>query len=318
MGFRRSQPVCGGGRPFGRGLRMQSNLIISLGLPLVMFVIMLGLGLSLRLEDFTEVLARPKALVIGLACQLLVMPLICFGLVSVSNLPPALAVGLTLLAASPGGTSAMLFTHLGRGNVALSVCMVAITTLLTMITIPTVGNIALDIFYGDTKPISVQFHHVLQIFCLAVIPVLGGAVIRRFKPAFAARMEKPVKRLATAFLVFVIAAAVISEWRIVIDWGPIVGLTVVIFSIASLTVGYVVPQLFRVNRRDAIALAMGIALHNAALVMTLTLNEYMLNEPQMAIPPALYGVSAYIICGAFVWMLIKGKVLREESFAGRS
>ncbi|GGA60392.1 transporter [Nitratireductor aestuarii] len=292
---------------------MQSNLVISVGLPLVMFIIMLGLGLSLRLDDFFRVISRPKPLLIGLGCQLLILPIICFALVSVSNLPPAIAVGMMLLAASPGGTSAMLFTHLGKGNVALSLCIVAVTTLLTTITIPTVGNISLEAFFGDTKPITVQFHHVLQIFGIAVIPVLCGVFIHRRWPALSARMEKPVKTLATLFLIFVVIAAVVTEWRVVVEWGPIVGLTVIAFSMASLAVGYYVPQLFQIDRRDAIALAMGVALHNAALVMTLTLNQYMLNEPEMAIPPALYGVTAYIICGAFVWLLNKGKVLREEA-----
>lgn len=292
---------------------MQSNVIISFGLPLVMFVIMLGLGLSLRLDDFARVISQPKPLLIGLGCQLLILPVICYGLVMVSDLPPAIAVGMMLLAASPGGTSAMLFTHLCRGNVALSLCIVAVTTLLTTITIPLIGNLSLEAFFGNTKPITVQFHHILQIFVIAVIPVLGGVFIHRRWPALSARMEKPVKTLATLFLVFVVIAAVVTEWRIVVEWGPIVGLTVVAFSIASLSVGYYVPQLFRIARRDAIALAMGVALHNAALVMTLTLNQYMLNEPEMAIAPALYGVTAYIICSAFVWLLNKGKVLREEA-----
>ena len=291
---------------------MLSSAAISIGLPLLLFVIMLGLGLSLRVEDFSSVISRPKPLFIGLFCQIFIMPAICFGLVYISNLPPSIAVGMMLLAASPGGSSAVLFTHLGKGDVALSLCLVAITSLLTMISIPVVANLSLEAFFGDTKPVTVEFYHVLQIFCVAIVPVMTGIFIHNRFPDLANRLERPVKTLATVFLAFVILVALISEWRIVVEWGPVVGFTVVVFSVISLAVGYYVPRAFKVGRRQAIALALAIGLHNAALVMTLALSEYMLNEPEMAIPPALYGVTAYIVCGAFVWLLNKGKVLPED------
>jgi len=292
---------------------MLSNAAISIGLPLLLFVIMLGLGLSLRSDDFSSVLARPKPLLIGLACQIIVMPSLCFGLVYASNLPPPMAVGMMLLAASPGGSSAILFTHLARGDVALSLCLVAVTSILTIFSIPIVANLALEAFYGDTKPVTVHFYHVLQIFCVAIVPVMIGVIIHHRAPNVADRLERPVKLLATVFLASVILFAVITEWQIVIDWGPVAGLTVVTFSLSSLAVGYFVPRVFDVKRRQAIALAMTIGLHNAALVMTLALSEYMLDEPEMAIPPALYGVAAYVICGGFVWLLNKGKMLSPET-----
>lgn len=291
---------------------MLSSTAISVGLPLLLFIIMLGLGLSLRVDDFSSVIARPKPLFIGLFCQIVIMPTICFGLVYISNLPASIAVGMMLLAASPGGSSAVLFTHLGKGDVALSLCLVAITSLLTMISIPVVANLSLEAFFGDTKPVVVEFYHVIQIFGMAIVPVITGIFIHNRFPRLSQRLEKPVKTLATIFLVFLILVALISEWQIVVEWGPVVGFTVIVFSLISLAVGYYVPQAFNVSRRQAIALAMAIGLHNAALVMTLALSEYMLNEPEMAIPPALYGVTAYIVCGGFVWLLNQGKVLRDH------
>lgn len=288
---------------------MLSSAAISVGLPALLFVIMLGLGLSLRLADFSEVIARPKPLLVGLLCQAIIMPILCFGLVYLSNLPPAIAVGMMLLAASPGGSSAILFTHLAKGDVALSLCLVAITSVMTMLSIPIVAGIALEVFYGDTKPVTVHFIHVLQIFCIAIVPVLTGIFIRSRNPALSNRLEKPIKTLATLFLIVVVLFALITEWRIVVDWGPVVGVTVVIFSLTSLAIGFYVPRLFRIARNQAIALALSIGLHNAALVMTLALSEFMLNEPEMAIPPALYGVAAYVICGGFVWLLNRGKVI---------
>jgi BASS family bile acid:Na+ symporter len=291
------------------GAIMLSSVAISVGLPVLLFIIMLGLGLSLRFDDFTSVLSNPKPLLIGLTCQIFIMPLVCFGLVYVSELPPFMAVGMMLLAASPGGSSAILFTHLARGDVALSLCLVAVTSVLTIFSIPIVANLALDVFYGDTKPVTVHFQHVLQIFVVAIVPIMIGIFIHQRWPALSERLERPVKTLATLFLASVILFALITEWQIVVEWGPVVGLTVVAFSVSSLAVGYFVPRAFDVRRRQAIALAMAIGLHNAALVMTLALSNYMLNEPEMAIPPALYGVVAYIICGGLVWLLNQGKVI---------
>lgn len=292
---------------------MQSSLAISIGLPILLFIVMLGLGLSLRLADFTNVISRPKPLIIGLICQIFVMPIICFGFVYISNLPPSIGVGMMLLAASPGGSSAALFTHLAKGDVALSLCLVAITSLLTMLSLPIVAGISLEIFYGDAKPIALSFFHVVQIFAIAIVPVIVGIFIQRRSPELSHRLEKPVKTLATVFLIVIVLFAVISEWQVVITWGPVVGLTVLAFSLASLAVGYCVPRLFQVKRRQAIALAMGIGLHNAALVMTLALSEFMLNNPEMAIAPALYGAIAYIVCGILVWLINKGKLLTAES-----
>jgi BASS family bile acid:Na+ symporter len=108
---------------------MQTGLAFSIGLPAVLCIIMFGLGLSLRLEDFIRVLSKPKPVLIGLACHIVVLPVICLALVCVAALPPAIAVGMMLLAASPGGTSATLFTHLARGDVALSITLTAVTSI---------------------------------------------------------------------------------------------------------------------------------------------------------------------------------------------
>jgi BASS family bile acid:Na+ symporter len=290
---------------------MQSSLALSIGLPIALCIIMLGLGLSLRLEDFSRVLARPLPVVVGLSCQIVLLPALCFALVSLSNLPPAICVGMMLLAASPGGTSAALFTHLARGDVALSISMAAISSLLAMISLPIIANLSLLAFYGEGGDVRLELHQVLQMFAIAVVPALIGAAIQTRYPAFAQRLDKPVKLLATLFLAAVVLFALIGQWGLLATWGVSVGAVALAFNLMSLLVGYCVPRMLKIDRSQAVALAMSIGLHNAALVIALAMSEFMLNDPEMAIPPAAYGLIAYLVGGVFVWVLNRGQAQRK-------
>jgi BASS family bile acid:Na+ symporter len=282
---------------------MQIGLAFSLGLPAVLCIIMFGLGLSLRLADFIRVLSKPKPVLIGLACHIVVLPVICLALVYVAALPPAIAVGMMLLAASPGGTSATLFTHLARGDVALSITLTAVTSILALISLPLITNISLVVLYGEAEVVYLAIDEVLQIFAIAIVPAMLGVFVHSRYPAAARRLDRPVKILATLFLTAVILFALVNQWGLVTIWGPTVGAAALAFNLVSLAVGYYVPRIFGVERRQAIALAMAIGIHNAALVITLAVSEYMLDNSEMAIPPAAYGLIAYITGGLFVWAL---------------
>ena len=282
---------------------MQSSAALSIGLPIALCIIMLGLGLSLRIEDFVRVLARPWPVIVGLFCQIVLLPILCFVLVYFSNLPPAISVGMMLLAASPGGTSSALFTHLARGDVALSISLTAVGSLLALVSLPVIANLSLVAFYGEEGAVRIQLHQVLQIFAVAIVPALIGVCIHNRYPAFAERLETPVKKLATIFLLAVVLAALIGQWHLLATWGPTVGALALVFCLMSLTVGYWVPRLLNIERRQAVALSMSIGLHNAALVIALAMSEQMLNNPEMAVPPAAYGVIAYLVSGVFVWRL---------------
>lgn len=282
---------------------MQSSAALSFGLPIALCIIMLGLGLSLRIEDFVRILARPWPVIVGLFCQIVLLPILCFVLVYFSNLPPAISVGMMLLAASPGGTSSALFTHLARGDVALSISLTAVGSLLALVSLPVIANLSLVAFYGEEGAVRIQLHQVLQIFAIAIVPALIGVCIHNRYPAFAERLETPVKKLATIFLLAVVLAALIGQWHLLATWGLTVGAFALVFSLMSLTVGYWVPRWLNIERRQAVALSMSIGLHNAALVIALAMSEHMLNNPEMAVPPAAYGVIAYMVGGVFVWRL---------------
>lgn len=282
---------------------MQSSLALSLGLPAVLVIIMLGLGMSLKLEDFRSVVQQPRIVLIGLACQIVILPILCFGLTYASNLPPAIAVGMMLLAASPSGTSATVYTHLARGDVALSIALTGLTSLLSIVTVPVIANIALTQFYGETVDVYLEFSRVALIFIIAVVPAMIGVYIQSRYPDVARRLERPVKILAMLFLVIVVLIALLGQWRLVATWGPTVGLTVFVFNLLSFAVGYFVPRLVRVGQPQAIAIAMSAGIHNAALVIAIALSEQMLGNPEMAIPPAGYAIIAYVTGGLLAWAL---------------
>lgn len=282
---------------------MQHSAVFSVFLPTALAVIMLGLGLSLTIEDFRKVMSGPKPVVIALVCQSLVMPAICFGIVYLSALPPALAVGMMLLAASPGGSSANLYSHLAGGDVALNITLTAINSMLALISLPIIVNFSLLQFYGQGKVIPLQFGQMLLVFGLVLIPAATGMFLRRSYPDVAARMERPVKIFSVAFVVVLVLVALIREWNTLLTWGPVVGLAVLLFNLASLAVGYCVPRLFDLDYRQSIAICMEIGIHNSVLVIAIAMSPSLLANSEMAIAPALYGLVAYITAAVFIALL---------------
>lgn len=286
---------------------MQQSLALSIGLPVALVIIMFGLGLSLRLRDFTRCFSQPWPLLVGIFCQVVILPIICFALVSFAGMPPAISVGMMLLAASPGGPSAAIYTHLARGDLALSLVLAAVTSVVALFSLPIIANLSLVAFMGEGSDVRIEIHQVLQIFLIAIVPALAGVFIHNRYESVARRLDKPVKFLSTLFLTGIVLFALLGQWELLLIWGPTVGLLAVVFNVLSLAVGYLVPLLLKVERRQAIALSLSIGVHNAALVMTIAMSERMLGNAEMAIPPAAYGLFSYVICAIFVWMLNRSR-----------
>jgi BASS family bile acid:Na+ symporter len=269
---------------------MDSPFIIAL--PLALAVIMLGVGLSITSDDFIRVFKAPKAVIIALGCQMLLLPLVALGLVEVINLEPALAVGVMLLVASPGGTTANLFSHLAGGDVALNVTLTAINSVLAMITLPIVVGWSLGHFMGADAGIGLQPGKLLQVFAVVLVPVALGMAVNRWRPEFARRMEVPVKRASVAILTIVVIGALAGQWDVLTENLVSVGSVALLLSTFSLAVGYWVPTAAGVTRPQAISSAMEIGIHNATLAITVALS--VLDNEQIAIPPAVYGVVMFL------------------------
>lgn len=173
--------------------------IITIFLPLALAIIMVGLGLELTLKDFARVSQHPKAVLVALFCQLILLVSIAFILCKVLALPPLLAVGLMLLAASPGGSTANLFSYLFKGDLALNITLTAINSVVAAFTLPLIMNFSIMHFMQDSQQISLQFGKILQVFGIIIIPVAIGMLIRHYAPALTVKLNKPLRILQSSF-----------------------------------------------------------------------------------------------------------------------
>ncbi len=285
--------------------------LATVALPAALAVVMLGLGLSLTVGDFARVSRRPRAVVVALALQLLVLPALCFGLVAVAGLEPVLAVGMVLLAASPGGTTANLFSHLFRGDVALNVTLTAVNSLVAVVTLPLVTNLAVAVFDPpDAGDIGLQFTKTVQVFAIVLVPVAIGMLVRRRSPAFADRMDKPVRVLSAVVLALVIVGTVIAERENVAGYLREVGLVALAFCLLSLLLGFAVPRAVGVGHRQSIACSFEIGVHNSTLAITIAIS--VLGSVQLAVPAAVYGVVMFPVAALVGWAITRSSREREE------
>ncbi|MFF0055413.1 bile acid:sodium symporter family protein [Streptomyces microflavus] len=289
---------------------MNDSALITTGLPIALAIIMFGLGLSLTTDDFRRVTRSPKAVVVALVLQVLVLPLVAFGLVKIFDLDPLLAVGVMLLAASPGGTTANLFSHLFRGDVALNITLTAINSVLAAITIPIITNLAIDHFDAEGD-LGLQLGKVVQVIAIVLIPVAVGMAVRRRSADFAARADRPVRIFSIVVLVIVSVGALLGERENLADYMQQVGLVTGIFCLASLTLGYAGARLLRLDKRQAIASSMEVGIHNTTVALTIALS--VLDSTEVAIPSAVYSVLMYVLATAFGYL-----ITRRHSDAERS
>jgi bile acid:Na+ symporter, BASS family len=276
---------------------MQNSALLSVFLPVALGIIMLGLGLSLTLEDFRRVVKFPKAIGIALVCQMILLPLVCFGVAQIFGLPPALAVGLMLLSASPGGATANLYSHLSEGDVALNITLTAVNSLLTLFTLPFIVNMSIGYFMAADQQMPMQFKKVIEVFAIVLGPVSLGMLIRAKAPAFAAKMDKPVKIASALLLILVIVLSTYQERERLSGYIQQVGLAVLGFNIVSMMAGYWLPKWLGIGEKQAIAIGMEIGIHNGTLAIYIALN--VLKDSQMSIPPALYGIVMFFTAAAF-------------------
>ena len=271
--------------------------LTTIGLPVALGIIMLGLGLTLTPGDFRRVAAHPRAVVIALVCQLLILPLVCLGLVLLFRLPPVLAVGMLLLAASPGGTTANLYSHLFRGDVALNISLTALNSVIAVVTLPVIANLSIAFFLPGDDQLGLQFAKAVEVFAIVLGPVVLGMLVRHWRPRFADAMDRPVRIASIVILAVVITGAVVANREILFaNLGTLAGI-VALFCLLSLTIGFVVPRLLRVERRQAVASSFEIGIHNATLAIVIA--QTALGNVEMSLPAAIYGVLMFFIALAF-------------------
>ena len=268
---------------------------------------MFGLGLGLTVADFRRVGKHPRAVIVALTCQLLLLPVVCFGLVRLFDLDPLLGIGMLLLAASPGGTTANLFSHLFRGDVALNISLTAVNSIIAIGTLPLVTNLAIDYFdQGDS--VSMPLSEVVKVFLLILVPVGIGMLVRASRPGFARAMDRPVRIGSAVILAVLVLGILASESDDVGGYLADVGVVAGLFCAISLVVGYSVPRAFGVVEDQAVASSMEIGVHNGTLAIFVA--ENVLDSTEIAIPAAVYSILMFFLAAA--WGAFISRRVRQE------
>jgi BASS family bile acid:Na+ symporter len=274
-------------------------------LPLSLAFIMLGMGMTLIPTDFTRIIKYPKAILIGFTNQFIFLPIIGFSLAIAFNLSPVMAVGLMILASSPGGPTSNLITQLCKGNIALSVTLTAIASVVSILTIPFIVSFALDYFgSGTSAPIKLPIQGtIIKIIEITIIPISIGMLIRRFKINFARRMEKPMRTASTVIFILVFITVLATNSNIVVQAMKEVGLVTLLLNIITLGLGFLTARLFKLNLKSSISITVESGIQNGALAFVIATS--ILDNVEMGIPTAAYAIWMYITGGILMWQLGK-------------
>ena len=272
-------------------------LFIALGL------VMFGLGLSLTVGDFKRLLQHPRAVVLALVLQVLVLPAACYALIVLLGVAPLYAVGLMLLAASPGGVSANLFSHLFGGNVAMNISLTAINTVLSIISLPLITNWAINTFAHTGQVVPLQFGKVVEVIVIVLVPVVLGMAVHRRVPSFSVRMEKPMKTFSAVVLAAFALIAMAKEWSALVESFAGIGPAVLLFNAISLASGYYLSRAAGLDKSMATAISFEIGIHNSTLAIFIALS--VLDNFQLALPAAIYSVSMYLMATLFGTLVLR-------------
>ena len=284
---------------------MQANLLTTVLLPLAIGIIMFGLGLHLRTEDFRRVLRMPKPVVVGLATQLVVLPPIAFLLCLAFALPAELAVGFMLLVASPGGATANVFSHLARGDVALNITLTALNSLVILLTLPLIVSASMGYFMTEQTAVPAPTRKVLEVALIILLPVALGMLVRARASGLADRLERWVKPVSLLTLLVLIIVTVVREWQLILSHAATLGLACLALSVASLSIGYGVARALRLQAEQSIAIAFEIGIHNTTLAIFIALS--VLKLPALSVPAAIYSLIMYFTAALAVMWFLHGK-----------
>ncbi|OEK01342.1 bile acid:sodium symporter [Roseivirga sp. 4D4] len=265
-----------------------------------LFIIMLGMGLSLVTDDFKRVLIYPKAVIVGLVSQLVLLPIIGFGVASLFDVRPEIAVGIMILAACPGGPTSNLIAHLAKGNTALSVTLTAFSSFITILTIPFIVNFALEQFMDQSEFIKLDvIQTILQVMVIIIIPIVVGMMIRKYKTAFALKMERPVRIASGVVIMLVIVGLCVKEKDNMLPYLQEAGLVSLVLNVVTMFVGYRMAKLFSLNDKSAVSISIESGIQNGTLAISIAV--VLLNNTEFAIAPAVYGLLMFLTGGVVIY-----------------
>lgn len=277
---------------------MLNNPLIETGLPAALMIIMAGMGLTLTVADFRRVFVLPRAMLIGTAAQVLLIPLLGFGLVELLGPSPAIAVGLVVIAACPGGTTSNVFSFLAGANVALSIVLTVIASLVTIVTIPFFTNLALDLYANSESAAPIHLpvlDTIAQLAVIIVVPTALGMFVRARFEEIAVWGERFVSVFGLTVLALIIVVLVFQTRDQMLTLLAQAGPSAVALNLGGIALGFLSGRLGGVSRRDALTIAIEVGIKNGTIGLMVTLT--LLKDAEMAIPSAVYGVLMFAFGG---------------------
>lgn len=290
-------------------------MITQVFLPLSLAFIMFAMGLTLVADDFRRVVAQPKAFTVGAVSQLFVLPLVAFALVLVWPMEPALAVGVMILAACPGGVTSNLLTHLARGDTALSISLTAVISLVSVVTIPVIVNLALYRFMGAQGVELPVARSIVGVFLITTIPVALGMLVRARWTAWTRRAESGFRMAATVLFVIVVLGAIASQRENLLAYAVTLAPAMLALNLVMMAVGWYAARLFRLGDYQGKAISLECGLQNGTMAIFVAVT--LLGNETMMMPGAIYGVLMFATSGAWVaWMVRRSGPVSAGSEAG--
>lgn len=281
---------------------LDADLLLNVGLPLALGIIMFSLGLGLKFSDFTRILRRPLAFFVGAINQTMVLPMVAFLLALLFNLPPALAVGMMIIALCPGGVTSNIMTKYAGGDVALSVTLTAVISLLSIITVPIIISFIVGLFLGRETVVDAS-ELSIKMTAIVAVPVLIGMIIRAILGRFAGAVERFFSAIAIALFVIVMLTALYKFWDEFITNVPTLGPALVAMLVISIFLGWASAKFLKMGKADVTTISLETGVQNGTLGLAIAAiiaggNTSGLSE--FALPSAVYGVLMYIIALPYV------------------
>ncbi len=289
-----------------------SNILVNFSLA----IIMLGIGFSLTFDDFRKIFLHPKALLAGLLAQLIALPILSFSISGISNLSPEMKVAIVIIAACPVGASSSLIVHLFKGNVALSISLAVVNSIIVPFSAPLVVNIALRFYLGrETEIVLDLLETISQIFIHIVIPATVGVIVRHYKPGFALGMEKPLRialpiLLATVFIIKIFFSDTETnqgltshEFVHIVPW-------VLMLNIAGMYAGYFIGKMMRFDKTIMVTIAIEVGLQNTALALMIT--GSILKNTTMEKPVLVYAMLTFFTAVLFAWKYSDVRIFKKK------
>ncbi len=282
---------------------MGASVLLNVLLPLALAIIMFGMGLSLIKEDFLRLLKIPKPVILGLLGQIILLPILAFTIAVTFNLSPSLAVGLMILSACPGGTMSNVISQLSRANLALSVTLTAITTVICVFTTPLVIAWSIHYFDSATPQSFSLLGTTLGLIVITLLPVAIGLTVRAYAQSWAIKYERYFRKFSGVFMVALIGFVLWENWSLFIESFEEVAMATIILNILAVLIGLTLGVIFHLSRRDGATLSIEIGIQNAAVAITIATT--FLQQEAYGVTAGVYGITMYL--GAIIPIFLMRK-----------